>query len=152
MPEGPNGQKRPADAIGTAVMVAKIATGEVDEEVDYASKSAKGSAGGKARAQRLSKGERHAIAKAGAAARWSNERRVEMTEQSRLMRALFKHEGREHVDIKFLRGVSDNVTSEDVCREANNAIFQIDSGLVEGDSEFEESLKQVNVVELVKNL
>jgi hypothetical protein len=29
MPKGPQGQKRPADAIARAVMVAKIATGEM---------------------------------------------------------------------------------------------------------------------------
>ena len=29
MPKGPKGQKRPADVIGAAVMVGKIATGEV---------------------------------------------------------------------------------------------------------------------------
>jgi hypothetical protein len=28
MPKGPQGQKRPADAIGLAVMIGKIATGE----------------------------------------------------------------------------------------------------------------------------
>jgi hypothetical protein len=32
MPKGPNGQKRPADAIGLAVMVGKIATGEIEEK------------------------------------------------------------------------------------------------------------------------
>ena len=31
MPKGPQGQKRPADVIGAAVMVAKIATGEICE-------------------------------------------------------------------------------------------------------------------------
>ena len=31
MPEGPDGEKRPADAIGRAIMVAKIATGEVEQ-------------------------------------------------------------------------------------------------------------------------
>ncbi|MGA2289815.1 hypothetical protein [Bradyrhizobium sp.] len=31
MPRGPKGEKRPADAIGNAIMVAKIATGEIDE-------------------------------------------------------------------------------------------------------------------------
>jgi hypothetical protein len=31
MPKGPKGEKRPADVIGTAVMVAKIATGEVED-------------------------------------------------------------------------------------------------------------------------
>jgi hypothetical protein len=29
MPRGPHGEKRPADLIGNAVMVAKIATGEI---------------------------------------------------------------------------------------------------------------------------
>ena len=31
MPKGPQGQKRPADAIGLAVMVGRIATGEVED-------------------------------------------------------------------------------------------------------------------------
>ena len=30
MPKGPNGQKRPGDVIGAAIMVAKIATGETE--------------------------------------------------------------------------------------------------------------------------
>lgn len=30
-PKGPKGEKRPADVIGAAVMVAKIATGEITE-------------------------------------------------------------------------------------------------------------------------
>lgn len=32
MPKGPTGQKRPGDVIGTAIKVAKIATGEVEDE------------------------------------------------------------------------------------------------------------------------
>jgi hypothetical protein len=32
MPRGPKGEKRPADVIGAAVMVAKIATGEITEK------------------------------------------------------------------------------------------------------------------------
>jgi len=31
MPRGPQGQKRPADVFGNAIMVAKIATGEIEE-------------------------------------------------------------------------------------------------------------------------
>ena len=31
MPKGPNGEKRPADAIGLAVQIGRIATGEVEE-------------------------------------------------------------------------------------------------------------------------
>jgi hypothetical protein len=36
MPRGPKGEKRPADVIGSAIMIAKIATGEIQEggEVD----------------------------------------------------------------------------------------------------------------------
>lgn len=32
MPKGPKGEKRPADVIGAAIKVAKIATGEVEED------------------------------------------------------------------------------------------------------------------------
>ena len=35
MPEGPGGEKRPADAIGRAIMVAKIATDEVEQSVRF---------------------------------------------------------------------------------------------------------------------
>lgn len=34
MPRGPKGQKRPADAIGNAVRVMEIATGQREEEFD----------------------------------------------------------------------------------------------------------------------
>jgi hypothetical protein len=40
MPKGPNGQKRPADAIGLAVMIGKIATGEVEDTRDDVSSAA----------------------------------------------------------------------------------------------------------------
>ena len=34
MPRGPKGERRPADVIGNAVHVMRIATGEVDEKID----------------------------------------------------------------------------------------------------------------------
>ena len=40
MPKGPRGEKRPADVIGAAVMVAKIATGEITEDSTSAQRSA----------------------------------------------------------------------------------------------------------------
>jgi hypothetical protein len=40
MPRGPRGEKRPADVIGAAVMVAKIATGEIEERRPYKRKAA----------------------------------------------------------------------------------------------------------------
>jgi len=75
MPRGPKGEKRPADVIGAAIKVAKIATGEVEEDTkseDGKDKAAQelGSRGGKARAEALSAQERAAIAKKAAKARW----------------------------------------------------------------------------------
>ena len=71
MPKGPRGEKRPADVIGAAVMVAKIATGEIEEEIAVKSAAAElGSRGGKARAKALSKKKRAEIAKRAAAVRW----------------------------------------------------------------------------------
>lgn len=77
MPTGPKGQKRPADAVGLAVMVGRIATGEVedvpaDDGKDPAAK-ALGAKGGKARASSMSPERRAEIAKAAAAKRWSRE-------------------------------------------------------------------------------
>ena len=34
MPKGPGGEKRPADVIGAAVKVMRIATGEIEDERD----------------------------------------------------------------------------------------------------------------------
>jgi hypothetical protein len=34
MPKGPQGQKRPGDVVGAAVMVAKIATAEIENDAD----------------------------------------------------------------------------------------------------------------------
>ncbi len=50
MPKGPKGQKRPADVIGAAVMIGKIATGEIEETLDGKNKAAVelGRKGGKA--------------------------------------------------------------------------------------------------------
>jgi hypothetical protein len=31
MPRGPKGEKRPADAIGNAIMIVRIATGEIED-------------------------------------------------------------------------------------------------------------------------
>jgi hypothetical protein len=74
MPKGPQGQKRPADVIGNAIKVARIATGEEEEALTEDGKDAAavslGKRGGKARAEALSKKERAAIAKKAAAARW----------------------------------------------------------------------------------
>ena len=71
MPRGPKGEKRPADVIGAAVMVAKIATGEIEEKpiIDSAA-AALGRKGGAARAKALTKKRRAEIAKKAAQRRW----------------------------------------------------------------------------------
>ena len=76
MPIGPNGEKRPSDPIQAAVMVAKIATGEIEEEyVDKPTPTPErakgGRIGGKARANSLSRERRSEIAKQGASKRWN---------------------------------------------------------------------------------
>jgi hypothetical protein len=74
MPKGPRGEKRPADVIGNAVKVMRIATGEEEEVLPERSAAAEmGSKGGKARAAMLSKKRRSEIAKAAAAQRWRRE-------------------------------------------------------------------------------
>ena len=76
MPKGPKGEKRPADVIGTAVKVAKIATGEIEDKHldDGKDKAAQelGRKGGQARAKKLSKERRAEIARKAAASRWKD--------------------------------------------------------------------------------
>jgi hypothetical protein len=69
MPKGPQGQRRPADTVAAAIMVAKIATGEI-EETRRPKKTKSGKAGAKARNANLSAEQRSAIAKKAAEKRW----------------------------------------------------------------------------------
>jgi hypothetical protein len=75
MPRGPKGEKRPGDVIGAAVMVGKIATGEIEDLTTEGGKNAAavalGRMGGKARAEGMTSEKRKAIAKKAAKARWS---------------------------------------------------------------------------------
>jgi hypothetical protein len=74
MPRGPEGEKRPADATGNAVMIAKIATGEIEdiatEDGKNAAAVALGRLGGKARAAGMTAKKRSEIAKKAAKSRW----------------------------------------------------------------------------------
>jgi hypothetical protein len=75
MPRGPKGEKRPADVIGNAVHVMRIATGEIDETATTedgknAAPVALGRMGGKARATGMTAKRRKEIAKRAAKARW----------------------------------------------------------------------------------
>jgi hypothetical protein len=72
MPRGLKGEKRPADVIGAAVMVGRIATGEIEEgsEPETEAPAALGKRGGKARAASLTPKQRSEIARIAAEARW----------------------------------------------------------------------------------
>ena len=70
MPKGPQGQKRPADVIGNAVHVMRIATGEVQESTPKSGRAKGGKKGGAVRAQRLTDEQKAEIARTAATARW----------------------------------------------------------------------------------
>jgi hypothetical protein len=74
MPRGPKGEKRPADVIGAAVMVGRIATGEIDDNPSKApGRATGGKAGGKARAKALTPKKRREIAMKAARSRWGSQ-------------------------------------------------------------------------------
>ena len=74
MPKGPRGEKRPADVVGAAVKVMRIATGEEPDDREDApalSPAAQlGKLGGAARARNLTAEQKTEIARKGAAKRW----------------------------------------------------------------------------------
>ena len=74
MPKGPRGEKRPADVIGAAVKVMRIATGEEpDDREDAPAPSPAqqlGKLGGAARAKKLTAEQRAEIARKAATKRW----------------------------------------------------------------------------------
>jgi len=77
MPRGPKGERRPADVIGNAVHVMRIATGQITNDVPTPEEEGKdpaavalGRKGGKARAEGMSAKRRKEIARKAAKARW----------------------------------------------------------------------------------
>jgi hypothetical protein len=79
MPRGPKGERRPADVVGNAVHVMRIATGEETEDVPPAgppkdeAAAAMGRKGGRARAEAMTPERRREIARKAAASRWKFE-------------------------------------------------------------------------------
>ena len=71
MPKGPQGQKRPADVIGNAIKIARIATGEEEDDREPIKSAAAelGSRGGKKRAENMTPERRTEIAKKEAGSR-----------------------------------------------------------------------------------
>ena len=78
MPRGPKGEKRPADVIGNAVHVMRIATGEANDDAAEGETPAAqfarsgGLKGGGARARSLTPQRRREIAKRAAEKRWGS--------------------------------------------------------------------------------
>ena len=76
MPIGPNGEKRPSNPIEAAIIVARIALGDVEEEYveeknpTTLKRGRGGKKGGKARAEALTLERRSKIASNAAKARW----------------------------------------------------------------------------------
>ena len=77
MPKDPKGEKRPADVIA-AVKVMKIATSEIEEDIDDDGKDKAavelGRKGGRARAKKLTTKRRREIARKAAQTRWAGRR------------------------------------------------------------------------------
>lgn len=145
MPKGPNGEQRPADTNACAVMVGKIATGEIDDP----KKADRGSAGGKARADRMSSERRIEVAKRAARARWGKED----GKMDRLDRQLFASEGKKLVNIKFAVGHGENISEADFRDAVARRLFQIDNGLAETLDNFGDKDRQtVQVSDVIKRL
>jgi len=74
VPRRPKGEKRPADAIGNAVMIGRIAAGAIEDITNEDGKNAAavalGRMGGKARAEGMSAKRRKEIAQNAAKKRW----------------------------------------------------------------------------------
>lgn len=74
MAKGPRGERRTGDVIGAAIMGAKIATGEIEDnwqaEGDPNPAAELGWKGGKARAAKMTPERRAEIARKAAAKRW----------------------------------------------------------------------------------
>ena len=76
MPRGPKGERRPADVIGNAVRVMRIATGEEADTEEHrdpdavARGSIGGNVGGKIRAAKMTPEERSKSASNAARSRW----------------------------------------------------------------------------------
>lgn len=74
MPKGPRGENRPGDVIGAAIKVARIATGEEQDDAPARSAAAElGKKGGEVRARNLTAERRAEIARKAATKRWGKD-------------------------------------------------------------------------------
>jgi hypothetical protein len=67
MPRGPRGEKRPADVIGTAITVARISVGDVEEKLTPPSGRVRSGRAG----EKMSAEDRAVVARKATNARWA---------------------------------------------------------------------------------
>ena len=69
-----------------------------------------------------------------------------MKAEDRLLATLFDTPNRKHIDVKFCRGRSDDISPEDLCNQACNAFVEVDLGLAETRVDFGDGdRKQIDV-------
>jgi hypothetical protein len=132
MTKGPNGEKRPADAIGRAVMVARIATGE-DQDTGYVSKNRRNSgvAGAEARMGNVDADRRSEIAILAATARWKGQEATMNIQPSACdaVAALYERKIEAGLtDVKFFVDDAYKATREAVCKEVLRLEEAIENG------------------------
>lgn len=136
MLKGPTGEKRPANAIGRAVMMAQIAT-EEQEDTGYVSKNRRksGVVGAKARMQKLSAEDRSEIATGAAKARWSQKEATMKDSHNNAcdaVAALYKQkESAGLIDVKFFVDDAYKATKEAVCKE----VLRLEEAIAQGNFE-----------------
>ena len=133
MTKGPNGEKRPADAIGCAVTVARIATGE-ERDAGYVSKNRRksGVAGAEARMRNTNAAQRSLTATVAAETRWKKEAKMNdcaVGSLALLYEGKRKNEGL--VDVKFLHKNLDEASPAQV--EAD--LLKIQKAILSGKTE-----------------
>lgn len=127
MPKGPTGQKRPADSIGCAVTVARIATGE-QEDTTYVTPNRRksGLAGSKARMESVDAERRSQIATKAARAKRSG---IMMTDKAALDRI---YDGELKVkNLKLFPGTHRDASPEDVLDQVDRVISEIENDVLE---------------------
>lgn len=132
MPKGPNGQKRPADSIGCAVSVARIATGE-DDDTGYVSQNRRksGVAGAKARMETTSAEQRSEIATRAAKARWKSQEATMNLDHNACgdVAAIYAQKKSEGLrDVKFLFQNRSEASLTEACEE----LAAFNQGMVDG--------------------
>lgn len=132
MPRGPKGEKRPADVIGAAIKVAKIAVGDIADDIKASSGRVRsGKAGGKARAAILTNDEKKAAATVAASARWDKERRRVMDNKDECQALAQRFQGMASeglVDVKFFLRSLDEALKSQVCGEVESVYEALEAG------------------------